>query len=122
MMRYEANCRWQYDRALRNLLSLRKAAAGQPEEPGVAKTIKFFYCGHAGGLCDDSNPHQKCPKREPCNADEVPPGASFFPKNQTNPIPQMNTRTTPDPLPTVKNEPRTTKDHKQTIQLLFLSA
>jgi hypothetical protein len=88
MMRYEANCRWQYDRALRNLLSLRKAAADQPQEPGVAKTIKFFYCAHAGdGLCDASNPHEKCPKREPCNADEVPPGASPFAPEPNEPNP-----------------------------------
>jgi hypothetical protein len=47
MMRYETNCRWQYDRALRSLQSLRKAAAGQAHDGplvGPATTVRFFYC------------------------------------------------------------------------------
>ncbi len=111
MMRYEANCRWQYDRALRNLLSLRKAAADQPQEPGVAKTIKFFYCAHAGdGLCDASNPHEKCPKREPCNADEVPPGASPFTPEPNEPNP--TNEHLHDPKPAADREERTTHDER----------
>lgn len=83
MTRYEANCRWQYDRALRNLDSLRKSAAGQPEPqrpvipPGTA--VKIFYCPKKkDGECSDSTRHELCPRQEPCPVE---------PADQTTPRP-----------------------------------
>ena len=114
MMRYEANCRWQYDRALRNLLSLRKAALDQAQEPGAATTVKFFYCPHQGGICDDSNPHEKCPRQEPCHADEVPPGASHFTKEPNEPNPINEHSHAPQPVPTSHDGRRTTNEQRRT--------
>jgi hypothetical protein len=64
MMRYEANCRWQYDRALRNLHALRKAAKElAPDGPriGPGATVRIVYCPHKGGKCSDGDRQEECP-------------------------------------------------------------
>lgn len=72
IMRYEANCRWQYDRALRNLLSLRKAAKEQAYDGpmiGPETEVKFFYCAREkGGECTEGDTHKLCPRTNPTAA------------------------------------------------------
>jgi hypothetical protein len=72
MMRYEANCRWQYDRALRNLLSLRKTAKDQAYDGpiyGPGADVRFYLCGkEKGGECTDGNIHELCPRTDPTAA------------------------------------------------------
>ena len=105
MMRYEANCRWQYDRALRNLLSLRKAAKeGAYDGPtiGPATTVKFFYCPHKGGKCSDGNHHEQCPRTEPTSA--VP----FDQKLPSTPQPTEPNPTNEHPANKTTNDERRT--------------
>jgi hypothetical protein len=72
MMRYEANCRWQYDRALRNLLSLRKTAKEEAYDGpimGPGTDVKFYLCAREkGGECRDGNTHKLCPRTNPTAA------------------------------------------------------
>lgn len=57
MQRYETNCRHQYDRALRNLLELRKP---RPEpEPQYHPPTKVIFCGKKE-KCDPNNPRPDC--------------------------------------------------------------
>jgi hypothetical protein len=107
MMRYEANCRWQYDRALRNLLSLRKAAKDQAYDGpivGPATTVRLIYCPQKGGKCSDGNPHEECPRQERSAAEPVerepprtPQPTEPNPTNEHQPGPVVEPRSATEP-------------------------
>ena len=71
--RYEANFRAQYDRALSNLLQLRKLPPPPFTPPDK---INVYFCPNKGGKCDDSNRHENCPRQTPQAAE----------RNEPNPI------------------------------------
>jgi hypothetical protein len=116
MMRYEANCRWQYDRALRNLLSLRKTAKDQAYDGplyGPGADVRFYFCPNKGGKCSDGNTHELCPRTDPTAAIAIgektpappqptePSPTNEHPTSQTTNDERIaNGTTTKDPRPT----------------------
>ncbi len=61
MLRYEANARWQFDRALRNLNELRKL----PEPPFTPPSkVNVYFCPNKPD-CKDGSRLEICPKNTP---------------------------------------------------------
>jgi hypothetical protein len=119
LMRYEANCRWQYDRALRNLLSLRKTAKDQAYDGpimGPGTDVRFYFCPNKGGKCSEGNTHELCPRTEITAAvpiGEKPPD----PPQPTEPSPTNEHRKETGGLQKCENPPlKTTVDIQQELR------